>query len=94
MDAKGLCASPEEFGDYFAWGEKEPYYAEGNADMSPCSDWRLGKTGYDWGSYKWCNGAKDKLTKYCPVPPQGQLAHTDSSRMECARRTVPFGMDK
>ena len=67
LDAKGLCANPEEFGDYFAWGEKEPYYAEGNAEISPCTNWRLGKTGYNWASYKWCNGAKDKLTKYCPA---------------------------
>ena len=67
LSVNGLCANPEEFGDYFAWGEKEPYYAEGNAEISPCTNWRLGKTGYDWASYKWCNGARDKLTKYCPA---------------------------
>ena len=67
LSVNGLCANPEEFGDYFAWGEKEPYYAEGNAEISPCTNWRLGKTGYNWVSYKWCNGARDKLTKYCPA---------------------------
>ncbi len=38
--------SPEEFGDYFAWGETEP------------------KETYEWSNYKWCKGAKDRLTKY------------------------------
>ncbi len=37
---------PEDYGDYFAWGETEP------------------KATYDWGSYKWCCGSHDKLTKY------------------------------
>ena len=38
---------PEEYGDYFAWGETVP------------------KEDYDWSTYKWCNGAYNKLTKYC-----------------------------
>lgn len=48
---------PEDFGDYFAWGETEPYYSEGQ--------WETGKTGYNWFSYKWCNGSGKTLTKYC-----------------------------
>ena len=39
--------SPEEFGDYYAWGETEV------------------KTDYSWGTYKWCNGSDDSMTKYC-----------------------------
>ena len=39
--------SPEEYGDYFAWGETEP------------------KTTYNWGTYKYCNGTYDSMTKYC-----------------------------
>ena len=39
--------APEEYGDYFAWGETEP------------------KEVYTWETYKWCNGNKDTLTKYC-----------------------------
>lgn len=58
--------NPEEFGDYFAWGETEPYYTEGHSQDSPCSNWKTGKTaGYDWPSYKWCNGSSTTLTKYC-----------------------------
>ncbi|MBR4826376.1 MAG: hypothetical protein IKZ91_00640 [Bacteroidales bacterium] len=41
---------PEEFGDYFAWGETDG----------------TGKELYDWTTYKWCNnnGFTFKFTKY------------------------------
>ena len=39
--------SPEDYGDYFAWGETKP------------------KTTYSWNTYKWCNGSRETLTKYC-----------------------------
>ena len=54
--------SPEEFGDYYAWGETEPYYS--------CQDpltWKKGKSaGYYWASYQWGSSTNStiKLTKY------------------------------
>ncbi|MBR1510281.1 MAG: Ig domain-containing protein [Bacteroidales bacterium] len=52
---------PEDYGDYYAWGEVDPYYSS----QDPLT-WKDGKSaGYDWASYKWCNGASNKLTKYC-----------------------------
>lgn len=39
---------PWEYGDYFAWGETE------TKNMA----------GYDWVTYKYCNDAENKLTKY------------------------------
>lgn len=42
------ATKPEEYGDYFAWGETST------------------KTEYTWGTYKWANGAYNKLIKYCP----------------------------
>ena len=61
LSSSGLCANPEDYGDYYAWGEVEPYYSSQN----PIT-WKDGKTaGYNWASYKWCNGAFNKLTKYC-----------------------------
>ena len=39
--------SPEEYGDYFAWGETQP------------------KDYYNWSTYKWCNGGRYSMTKYC-----------------------------
>lgn len=58
------ATSPEEFGDYFAWGETEPYYQDGYAySASPL--WKPGKEdGYYWTSYRWCNGSYDSLNKY------------------------------
>ncbi len=59
------ASAPEEYGDYFAWGETEPYYEAGYA-QSESPVWKSGKeSGYYWPSYKWYNGAGNKLTKYC-----------------------------
>lgn len=63
----GLCQRPEDLGDYYAWGETQPYYAAGHSQDNPCTDWRSGKNGYYWNSYKWCNGDNYKLTRYCPM---------------------------
>lgn len=38
---------PEDYGNYYAWGEVLP------------------KEDYSWATYKYANGALDKLTKYC-----------------------------
>lgn len=55
---------PEEFGDYFAWGETEPYYQDGYAYKADAL-WKQGKEdGYHWTSYLWCNGSYDSLNKY------------------------------
>ena len=46
------ASKPEEYGDYFAWGETKPYYTKGHAQDNPCTDWREGKeAGYAWASY-------------------------------------------
>ncbi|MBO4499861.1 MAG: hypothetical protein J5732_06360 [Bacteroidaceae bacterium] len=56
---------PEAYGDYFAWGETEPYYEAGYAQENPQAHWKDGKSdGYNWFNYKWCNGTYDSLTKY------------------------------
>ena len=53
--------TPEGYGDYYAWGEVEPYYES----LEPLV-WKKGKeAGYDWPSYKWCKGTFNTFTKYC-----------------------------
>ena len=42
--------SPEEYGDYFAWGE-----TVGSSS---------GKIDFSWSTYKWCDGSESTLTKY------------------------------
>lgn len=55
---------PKDFGDYYAWGELEPYCSR--PDTFQPLTWKEGKTkGYTWASYQWCNGDSHKLTKYC-----------------------------
>lgn len=53
------ASKPEEYGDYYAWGEIKPYYS----CLDPLT-WKDGKTGYNWPSYKWCNGSITTLIKY------------------------------
>ena len=62
------ATKPEEYGDYFAWGDTVPYYKEGHSQDDPCSDWKDDKKktyGYAWETYKWCEGSFNTLTKYC-----------------------------
>ena len=53
---------PEDAGDYYAWGEIEPHYVS----QDPLT-WKDGKIGYDWASYKWCDGTGETITKYGTV---------------------------
>lgn len=57
----------EDYGDYYAWGESEPYYKVGHSLDNPCNDWKEWKTGYNWASYKWSKDNHSRVTKYCPV---------------------------
>ena len=66
------ASSPEETGDYFAWGEIEPYYAPGGSQERP-PQWNEGKeAGYDFKSYKYCEGKKI-LTKYNTSDKRGEV---------------------
>lgn len=58
--------SPEEYGNYYAWGETKAY---GEQDMLNSHNFSYGgnntKTYYDWSTYKWSSGTTyDALTKY------------------------------
>lgn len=55
--------SPEDYGDYFAWGETEGY--------------NEGKTTFSWSTYKWCKGSYKTLTKYCNDSSSGYNGFTD-----------------
>ena len=56
------ATSPEDYGDYFSWGE-----------VTPQSD-----NAYSWDSYKWCNGSSRTLTKYCNNSSYGNDGYTDT----------------
>ena len=64
---------PEEYGDYYAWGETEPHYIS----LDPLI-WKEGKeAGYEWASYKWCMGSGNSLTKYCGTSSYGDNGFVD-----------------
>ncbi|MCQ2218704.1 MAG: hypothetical protein MJZ33_09545 [Paludibacteraceae bacterium] len=58
------ATKPEEYGDYFAWGETTP---------QPDSD-----TSYSWATYKWCNGTFSFMTKYCSQSRYGTYGTVDN----------------
>jgi hypothetical protein len=73
------ASAPEEYGDYFAWGETTPYYEAGYAQEDPQSHWKDGKSsGYAWSSYKYCNGSYNTFTKYCNDSSYGNNGFTDT----------------
>ena len=55
------ASNPEDSGDYFAWGETEPYYSS----LNPLKFKSGYESGYEWSSYTWCVGDDyNRLTKY------------------------------
>lgn len=71
---------PWDYGDYFAWGETEPYYEAGYAQVDTLAHWKNGKSdGYSWSSYKYCNGSYNTTTKYCNNSSFGNNGFTDSN---------------
>ena len=59
LSESGFVGSPEEYGDYYAWGETSTYYSS----QDPLT-WKNGKTGYDWESYSLYDSNNYSLTKY------------------------------
>ena len=66
------ASAPEEYGDYFAWGETEPYYAS----LDPLT-WKAGMNSYSWVSYRWGYNSRQTLEKYCPYPEFGRNGYSD-----------------
>ena len=63
------ASKPEEYGNYYAWGETKAY---GEEDTSNAMNYSYNssssyvKTYYDWSTYKYCSGSSSTMTKYCP----------------------------
>lgn len=73
------AAAPEDFGDYFGWGETEPYYEAGYAQEYPQAHWKEDGVTYSWSNYKHCKGSEWDLTKYCGITTFGYSGFTDIS---------------
>ena len=71
------ATKPEEYGDYFAWGEVEPHYSS----LSPLT-WKAGmEEGYSWSNYLWSKGSSTTLTKYCTNKYHGYNGFTDNKSL-------------
>ena len=67
------AATPEGYGDYFAWGDTATRYKPGYA-QSQSPEWKEGKeNSYNWPSYKYSNGSSNILTKYCSKNDYGNI---------------------
>ena len=69
--------APEEYGDYFAWGETEGYFS--------------GKTHFEWDTYKWCQGSYNALTKYCTDSRYGTVDNKKELDLEDDAAYVNWG---
>ena len=72
--------SPEEFGDYFAWGETIGYKEKA-------------KLYYNWGTYKYCNGYETAMTKYCTNSSYGIVDNKTELDSEDDAATVLWGTE-
>lgn len=70
--------SPEEYGDYFAWGETEGYNS--------------GKTNFSWDTYKWCKDFGN-FTKYCTENDYGIVDNKTELDLEDDAAYVNWGPD-
>ena len=55
---------PEDYGDYFSWGETDGFNS--------------GKKKYTWSTYKYCKGSNKTMTKYCNKNEYGYEGYTDA----------------
>lgn len=67
------ASKPEDYGDYYAWGETTP------------------KTTYDWTTYKWCNGSKNTMTKYCTDSSYGTIDNNPTLELTDDAARVNWG---
>lgn len=70
--------SPYEYGDYYTWGDTTTYY-EPDYAQSTSPVWKNSKSsGYNWSTYKYCNGSDFTLIKYCSDSSYGNNGFTDT----------------
>ena len=69
------ASSPEEYGNYYAWGETQP-----QSDFA-----------YDVSSYKLCNGTEQSMTKYCVNAVYGTVDNKSTLEAEDDAASVNWG---
>lgn len=75
MNIGATC--PEDYGDYFAWGETWGYNSA--------------KRFFSWDSYKWCRDSEKSLVKYCLSSGYGDVDGKDTLDPEDDAATANWG---
>lgn len=57
------ASNPEEYGDYYAWGEIETYYEDGYAQEAPQNHWKNGNPYYSSNTSKYYKFWQDDTVK-------------------------------
>ena len=70
---------PEDYGDYFAWGETTGFES--------------GKTNFHWRTYKYCNGSYTTMTKYCTNSSYGTVDNKTELEPVDDAATANWGAD-
>lgn len=71
---------PEDYGLYFAWGEKKGYTQDTNVGHN-----------FDWENYKWSTSSGTTLTKYCDDSYYGTVDNTTTLDAEDDAATANWG---
>ena len=69
------ATNPQDYGNYYAWGETKP-----QSDNT-----------YTWSSYKWCNGTYASMTKYCVSTSYGTVDNNTTLDSDDDAASVNWG---
>ena len=71
------ASKPEEYGDYFAWGETSGYNS--------------GKTTFSWATYRYWDNTYSAVTKYCTSSTYGEIDNKKELEPEDDAATANWG---
>ena len=71
------ASSPEDYGDYIAWGETTGYNS--------------GKTDFSWRTYQFCGGTSSSMSKYCSTSFYGTVDNYTTLELSDDAANVNWG---
>ena len=82
------ASKPEEYGDYYTWGDVETHYSS----KDPLT-WKEDKEGYYYSTYKWFDSDTHKILKYCTDSWAEEWGGTGALDNKTVLETGPDGDD-
>lgn len=85
---------PEDYGNYYAWGETKGYGEENTSNaMNYSYAGTYTKTCYLWETNKYCQGSDETLTKYCNISSYGTVDNKTVLEADDDAATANWGGD-